>query len=232
MAHVISARPDDNFQTLEERLATIGDVYSAASVLAWDRQTYMPEGGAQPSRATREPGPSRPRDARLVRDWRAPRARRRAGARLRRGRPPAPRQTRARTGEQAAGAPGGRDLARDGTRRAGLDPGEGKLRLVPIRAPHGARTGAQAGRGKLPGRRASLRRYARPLRSRREHTAATRHVRSTEIRDSPARTRRLGKARGRPHRAAQWRVRRGHPGEVRTRRYLQLRLRLEQGPPG
>src|SRR5215208_3324146 len=47
MAHVISARPDDNFQALEERLATIGDVYSAASVLAWDRQTYMPEGGVR-----------------------------------------------------------------------------------------------------------------------------------------------------------------------------------------
>ncbi|HSK83925.1 MAG TPA: hypothetical protein VK902_11090 [Rubrobacter sp.] len=30
MAHVISARPD-NFQALEKRLATIGDVYSAAS---------------------------------------------------------------------------------------------------------------------------------------------------------------------------------------------------------
>jgi carboxypeptidase Taq len=52
MAHVISARPDDNFQALEERLATISDVYSAASVLAWDRlawdrQTYMPEGGVR-----------------------------------------------------------------------------------------------------------------------------------------------------------------------------------------
>src|SRR5215208_2633244 len=231
MAHVISARPDDNFQALEERLATIGDVYSAASVLAWDRQTYMPEGGVR-SRAEQLASLTRLAHEMLVRDWRAPRARRRAGARLRRGRPPAPRQTRARTGEQAAGAPGGRDLTRDGARRAGLDPGAGKLRLVPIRAPHGARTGAQAGRGKLPGRRASLRRYARPLRSRRELTAATRYVRSTEIRDSPARTRRLGKARGRPHRAAQGRVRRGHPGEVRAQRYLQLRLRLEQGPPG
>jgi carboxypeptidase Taq len=28
-----------------ERLATVSDVSSAASVLAWDRQTYMPEGG-------------------------------------------------------------------------------------------------------------------------------------------------------------------------------------------
>src|SRR5829696_2964263 len=45
MAHVITDRPDDHFQVLEERLATISDVYSAASVLAWDRQTYMPEGG-------------------------------------------------------------------------------------------------------------------------------------------------------------------------------------------
>ncbi|HVD44020.1 MAG TPA: carboxypeptidase M32, partial [Rubrobacter sp.] len=47
MAHVISARPDDNFQALGERLAMIGDVYSTASVLAWDRQTYMPEGGVR-----------------------------------------------------------------------------------------------------------------------------------------------------------------------------------------
>lgn len=45
MAHVITARPDETFQALEERLATISDVYSAASILAWDRQTYMPEGG-------------------------------------------------------------------------------------------------------------------------------------------------------------------------------------------
>ncbi len=46
MAHVITARPDETFQALQERLATISDVYSA-SVLAWDRQTYMPEGGVR-----------------------------------------------------------------------------------------------------------------------------------------------------------------------------------------
>ncbi len=45
MARVSTARLDDTFRLLEERLATISDVYSAASVLAWDRQTYMPEGG-------------------------------------------------------------------------------------------------------------------------------------------------------------------------------------------
>ena len=45
MAHVITDPPDENLRLLEERLATISDVYSAASVLAWDRQTYMPEGG-------------------------------------------------------------------------------------------------------------------------------------------------------------------------------------------
>jgi carboxypeptidase Taq len=32
---------------LRYRLATIGDLRSAASVLAWDRQTYMPEGGVR-----------------------------------------------------------------------------------------------------------------------------------------------------------------------------------------
>jgi carboxypeptidase Taq len=47
MAHVISDGPDDNLRLLRERLATISDVYSAASVLAWDRQTYMPEGGVR-----------------------------------------------------------------------------------------------------------------------------------------------------------------------------------------
>jgi Zn-dependent M32 family carboxypeptidase len=47
MAHVNTTRPDEAFQALEERLATISDVYSAASVLAWDRQTYMPEGGVR-----------------------------------------------------------------------------------------------------------------------------------------------------------------------------------------
>jgi len=33
MEHVITARPDETFQALEERLATINDVYTAASVL-------------------------------------------------------------------------------------------------------------------------------------------------------------------------------------------------------
>jgi hypothetical protein len=37
MAHVITDRTDDHFHVLEERLATISDIYSAASVLAWDR---------------------------------------------------------------------------------------------------------------------------------------------------------------------------------------------------
>jgi carboxypeptidase Taq len=32
---------------LGDRLATIGDLRSAASVLAWDRQTYMPDGGVR-----------------------------------------------------------------------------------------------------------------------------------------------------------------------------------------
>ncbi len=45
MVRVITDRPDDSLQLLKERLATISDLYSAASVLAWDRQTYMPEGG-------------------------------------------------------------------------------------------------------------------------------------------------------------------------------------------
>ena len=33
MEHVITARPGETYQALEERLATISDVYSAASVL-------------------------------------------------------------------------------------------------------------------------------------------------------------------------------------------------------
>lgn len=36
---------NENLRLLGDRLATISDVCSAASVLAWDRQTYMPEGG-------------------------------------------------------------------------------------------------------------------------------------------------------------------------------------------
>jgi carboxypeptidase Taq len=40
----------ENLGPLRERLATIGDLRSAASVLAWDRQTYMPAGGV-PGRA-------------------------------------------------------------------------------------------------------------------------------------------------------------------------------------
>jgi len=45
MARVISEVINEDLGPLRERLATIGDLRSAASVLAWDRQTYMPEGG-------------------------------------------------------------------------------------------------------------------------------------------------------------------------------------------
>ncbi len=44
MARVIT---DSSIEDLQDRLATIGDLRSAASVLAWDRQTYMPEGGVR-----------------------------------------------------------------------------------------------------------------------------------------------------------------------------------------
>jgi carboxypeptidase Taq len=39
--------PDENLRLLKERLATIGDLRSACSVLTWDRQTYMPAGGVE-----------------------------------------------------------------------------------------------------------------------------------------------------------------------------------------
>ena len=45
MSHVIVDGASEDLRPLKGRLATISDVYSAASVLAWDRQTYMPEGG-------------------------------------------------------------------------------------------------------------------------------------------------------------------------------------------
>jgi len=45
-AHVINARPDTSFQALEERRATMSAVYTT-SVLAWDRQTHLPEGGVR-----------------------------------------------------------------------------------------------------------------------------------------------------------------------------------------
>ncbi len=47
MPAVTESHPADPLQQLLERLATIGDVRSAASVLAWDRQTYMPAGGVE-----------------------------------------------------------------------------------------------------------------------------------------------------------------------------------------
>ncbi|HEX6709851.1 MAG TPA: carboxypeptidase M32 [Rubrobacter sp.] len=47
MARVTAAGTNENLRLLEDRLATISDVYSAASVLVWDRQTYMPEGGVR-----------------------------------------------------------------------------------------------------------------------------------------------------------------------------------------
>jgi carboxypeptidase Taq len=45
MRTVTDEKPRDPLRLLMERLATVSDVSSAASVLAWDRQTYMPEGG-------------------------------------------------------------------------------------------------------------------------------------------------------------------------------------------
>ena len=42
---MISDERNDAFRILQDRLATISDVYAAAALLAWDRQTYMPEGG-------------------------------------------------------------------------------------------------------------------------------------------------------------------------------------------
>jgi len=47
MARVIDEKVIDDLAPLKERLATIGDLHSAASVLAWDRQTYMPEGSVR-----------------------------------------------------------------------------------------------------------------------------------------------------------------------------------------
>ena len=47
MARVSADAINGDLGPLKERLATIGDLRSAASVLAWDRQTYMPEGGAR-----------------------------------------------------------------------------------------------------------------------------------------------------------------------------------------
>src|SRR4028118_1043179 len=45
MRPVTDEKLRDPLQVLPERLATASDVSSAASVLGWDRQTYMPEGG-------------------------------------------------------------------------------------------------------------------------------------------------------------------------------------------
>jgi carboxypeptidase Taq len=47
MARVPTDGNNRDFGALGNRLATIGDLRSAGSVLAWDRQTYMPEGGVR-----------------------------------------------------------------------------------------------------------------------------------------------------------------------------------------
>jgi carboxypeptidase Taq len=47
IARVINEGIDEDLGPLRDRLATIGDLRSAASVLAWDRQTYMPDGGVR-----------------------------------------------------------------------------------------------------------------------------------------------------------------------------------------
>src|SRR5215211_89079 len=45
MARVPTNRSNGDLAPLRDHLATVGDLRSAASVRAWDRQTYMPEGG-------------------------------------------------------------------------------------------------------------------------------------------------------------------------------------------
>jgi carboxypeptidase Taq len=45
MSHMTIDEASRDLGPLKDRLATISDLNSAASVLAWDRQTYMPEGG-------------------------------------------------------------------------------------------------------------------------------------------------------------------------------------------
>ena len=45
MSHMPIGEASEDLGPLKDRLATIDDLNSAASVLAWDRQTYMPEGG-------------------------------------------------------------------------------------------------------------------------------------------------------------------------------------------
>jgi hypothetical protein len=47
MARVSTEKINRDLGPLTDRLATIGDLNCAASVLAWDRQTYMPEGGVR-----------------------------------------------------------------------------------------------------------------------------------------------------------------------------------------
>jgi carboxypeptidase Taq len=47
MARVPTDGINGDLGPLRDRLATIGDLRSAASMLAWDRQTYMPEGGVR-----------------------------------------------------------------------------------------------------------------------------------------------------------------------------------------
>jgi carboxypeptidase Taq len=47
MARVSTEKINGDLGPLTDRLATIGDLNCAASVLAWDRQTYMPEGGVR-----------------------------------------------------------------------------------------------------------------------------------------------------------------------------------------
>jgi carboxypeptidase Taq len=47
MARVPTAGINEDLGPLGERLAAIGDLRSAASVLIWDRQTHMPEGGVK-----------------------------------------------------------------------------------------------------------------------------------------------------------------------------------------
>ena len=47
MARVPTDGINGDLGPLRDRLATIGDLRSAASVLTWDRQTYMPQGGVR-----------------------------------------------------------------------------------------------------------------------------------------------------------------------------------------
>ena len=183
----MATSPKETLQLLKDRFATIHDLGSSAAVLAWDRQTYMPEGavearaeqlatlGRMAHELTVDDETGRLLDA--LGDEEDPDSDDGATVRLAR-----------REYEQSARLPS--RLVSDLTRatslaESGLGPGAGGVRLEHIRPAPGEDSASPARSRRGPRVRGSpLRRHAGHLRARRDKGSSGADVRGPQERQS------------------------------------------------